>query len=121
MAFKYGSVESNGRILTWNGNSIAVSKINSVDVHYDKRTFPLIAVGFIIIGLLMLKGATIISLICIVIGGLWIYWWYNHRVFDYTVRLRTSSTEPFVLPFGNNVAAAVKVRDLIIHEIDILQ
>lgn len=32
MAFKLGNVESTGKILQWGGNSIAINKINSVDL-----------------------------------------------------------------------------------------
>lgn len=115
MSFKIGNIEANGNILQWNGNSIAINKINSVDITYSKRKFPVIAIILIILGILI-SSKIIVALILIAVGALWIYWWSQHKLFDYTVNLRTSSAEPFSLPFGENVSAAEKVKHAILSE-----
>ncbi|MBS4922921.1 MAG: hypothetical protein KHZ59_01485 [Streptococcus salivarius] len=40
MSFQIGGVSSTGKILSWGGRSVAINKINAVDVVCDKRAFP---------------------------------------------------------------------------------
>lgn len=117
MSFQIGRVISNGKILQWDGNSIAINKINSVDLSFKKRTFPFWAVLIIVVGFLLFTTSWLFSLILMAVGGVWIYWWYEHQQYDYHINLRTSSTEPFILYFGTDVNLGNEVKNAILNEI----
>lgn len=117
MAFKIGNVESTGKILQWNGNSVAINKINSVDLTYSERKFPFLSVVLIVLGIFLITTSFLITLLMIAGGAYWIYWWSNHKVYNYRVNLRTSSTEPFVIYYDENGDTGNKVKNAIIEEI----
>ena len=54
MSFQIGGVSSTGKILSWGGRSVAINKINAVDVVCDKRAFPKIALLGVFLGLIFL-------------------------------------------------------------------
>lgn len=54
MSFQIGGISSTGKILSWGGRSIAINKINAVDVVCDKRAFPKIALLGVFLGLIFL-------------------------------------------------------------------
>ena len=59
MSFQIGGVSSTGKILSWGGRSVAINKINAVDVVCDKRAFPKIALLGVFLGLISVFGAFI--------------------------------------------------------------
>lgn len=116
MAFKLENVESTGKILQWGGNSIAINKINSVDLTYSTRKFPIVALILIFIGFLLFTSYWVLGLLFVVVGGVYIYWWSKHRQFNYQVNLRTSSTQPFILNFGENAEFGNQVKNAILTD-----
>lgn len=119
MAFKIGNVQSSGRILQWSGNSVAINKINSVDLTYQSRAFPKVTLWGIVIGLALLMwfSQPIIGIVLWILSGCYIYWWSQHIKYGYCVNLRTSSTEPFIISFGDDASTGNQVRNAILQEI----
>lgn len=117
MAFEIGNISSTGKILQWSGNSIAINKINSIDLSFKRRSFPILALFVVVIGIVVVfKFKFVPGLILTLIGVGYIYWWSKHQEYDYTVNLRTSSTEPFRIYFGNDVQMGKMVKQAIIKE-----
>ncbi|MCK8606447.1 hypothetical protein LNP18_10090 [Leuconostoc citreum] len=117
MSFKLANIESTGKILKWNGNSVAINKINSVDLTYSMRKFPISSLVCIAIGVVLMGISHWFFGLCLAaLGGLYIYWWSKHRRFNYQVNLRTSSTEPFILNFGENAEFGDRVKNAILDD-----
>ncbi|MCT0016019.1 hypothetical protein EFE32_03945 [Lactococcus lactis subsp. lactis] len=117
MAFEIGGITSTGRLLQWDGNTVAINKINSVDLSFSTRKFPLVALVGGSVGLLLLTKTLFLGIILLVACTYYIYWWSKNKEYNYTVNLRTSSTEPFTIYFGNNVNVGRQVKSAILEEI----
>ena len=104
MSFQIGGVSSTGKILSWGGRSVAINKINAVDVVCDKRAFPKIALLGVFLGLIFLGKDPFLGLLLLGI----------------CVRMKTSSSQPFYINFGDNAAMARQVCRAIVEEMSVL-
>lgn len=120
MSFQIGGVSSTGKILSWGGRSVAINKINAVDVVGDKRAFPKIALLGVFLGLIFLGKDPFLGLLLLGICGFWLYWWSNHIYHNYCVRMKTSSSQPFYINFGDNAAMVRQVCRAIVEEMSVL-
>lgn len=120
MSFQIGSVSSTCKILSWGGRSVAINKINAVDVVCDKRAFPKFALLGVFFGLIFLGKDPFLGLLLLGICGFWLYWWSNHIYHNYCVRMKTSSSQPFYINFGDNAAMARQVCRAIVEEMSVL-
>lgn len=119
MAFKIANITASGNILQWNSESIAINKINSIELYYSHRKFPWLTLLTIIIGIICcLNSHFFWGLLLIILGGAYMHWWSSHRYYNYRLNLKTSSAEPFVIPFGDNNSMANEVHHAILNEMD---
>lgn len=67
-----------GNIMCWDGTMIQLSNISCISTTpLMQVAFPLISIGFLLIGLLVFKYSWLMSIILLGIGGFWIYNWYR--------------------------------------------
>jgi len=67
-------------IMAWDNTMIQLSNISYVS-SYDvaKLSFPIWAAVLILAGLFLMGKSTFLAVVLVVVGGLWIYYWYQEN------------------------------------------
>lgn len=64
-------------IMTWNNTMIQLSNVSLISAaDIDLAPFPLLAVLIILGGLMLFSASVALAFLLLILGGIWIYFWY---------------------------------------------
>lgn len=96
LGYTNASIDEDSGFIIYKGKSIAISKVNSMDITAVSGPFPLWTIILVVIGLIMFNFSGLWGFILLLIAALRLgLYFYNNPT--YGLNLHTSSTEAFRL------------------------
>lgn len=103
-------------IMAWDDTMIQLSNISYVSASdVAKLGFPIWAAVLIFVGLVLMGQSTFLAIALVVIGGLWIYYWYQENE-----KRKNCAILTIRMNSGNNLYFAFSDKDFLMEVMNVL-
>ncbi|WP_137597784.1 DUF6232 family protein [Paucilactobacillus kaifaensis] len=109
-------IEVTENYISINGTVIALNKINAINAQTVSQKFPMWSLALIVVSFFLFSTSSFFGLLALVIGGFWIYYWYQHRLIVH-IGFDTSAMRNYDLFVANvDLDKAIELRQKLMQQ-----